>query len=75
MNKINKWIDWSRTSRWLKLQKEGILVGTFLAVYIYWKNINIFIPIDEYGLPRLAILIFLFSTAGALIDSIIRPRK
>lgn len=79
MTNIFDWImnmskkDWKKTSTWLKLQKEGIFIGALVGAFVYWKNINI-IPIDETGIIKLAILIFIFSTGGALIDSVIDPK-
>ena len=67
--------DWKKTAHWLKLQKEGIIIGAGIACAIYFFNINIGIPIDEIGIVKLAILIFIFSTAGALVDSVYKPNK
>lgn len=66
--------DWKKTARWLKINEEGILIGAAIACIVYFCNINIHIPIDDTGIARLAILIFLFSTAGALVDSVLPER-
>jgi hypothetical protein len=66
--------DWKKTAHWLELQKEGIFWGALAACAVYFFNISI-VPIDETGFVKLAILIFIFSTGGALIDSVYKPRK
>lgn len=69
-------INWNKTSKWLKLQKEGFLVGTILAVLVYWFDITIpLLNIEQTGFLKMGILIFIFSSIGALIDSVWRPNK
>lgn len=69
-------ISWNKTSKWLKLQKEGFLGGTILAVLIYWFDITIpLLNIEQTGFLKMGILIFIFSSIGALIDSVWRPNK
>lgn len=67
---------WDKTSKWLKLQKEGFLVGAGIAAIIYFFKINLsFLELEQTGLTKLAVLVFIFSSVGALIDSVWRPKK
>jgi hypothetical protein len=67
---------WDDVSKWLKLQKEGFLVGAGIGAIIYFFKINLsFLELEQTGLAKLAVLIFIFSSVGALIDSVWRPKK
>jgi len=63
--------------RWLDLQKEGIFIGVAIALLIYYFNIfpNLLQILPTEPIYRIGILIYIGSSLGAIIDSIIKPKK
>ena len=71
-------MDFKKIDRWLYLQKEGMIAGGLIGLAIYYFNISI--PFLVYGsgvsiTTKLASLIFIGISVGALADSMWRPNK
>lgn len=63
--------------QWLNLQKEGILIGTGIAVAIWYFNLfpqlNSYLPTEHYY--KLAVMVYEGSSLGAIIDAVIDSSK
>ena len=65
-------------TKWLDLQKEGIIIGAVIGAILHYLNfpmINQILNLPELWWHRLAILVLLSSTIGAIGDSIYKPKK
>lgn len=71
-------MNFKKIDDWLFKQKEGMILGGLVGTIIYYFNWSI--PFIVYApgtsnTTRLASLIFIGISVGALIDSIWRPSK
>lgn len=64
-------------TRWIDLQKEGIIIGAIVGAILYYINPPFLSILNLSGLwwHNLAVLILISSTIGAIIDSKYKPRK
>lgn len=62
---------------WIDKNKEGTVIGGIAGAAFYYMELPYLeaLQIGAVGWPRLALLVFMFATAGALIDSVWRPNK
>ena len=59
---------------WLKLQREGIIIGGLLGAVFWYLGWSSFLPIQNKYLNS-ALTILILAIIGAIIDSIYEPNK
>lgn len=63
--------------KWLNLQKEGILFGLIIAIVILFSNTSLlsFLQLPEEPIWKYSIVIYICTSAGAILDAVIKPNK
>ena len=71
-------MNFKKIDNFLKVNKEGMIVGALIGGVIYYFNIAIPYLIFKSGISnntKLATLVFVGMTIGALIDNYWRPKQ